>query len=289
MYWPFLYSDSRCKVHCGRRLYCSEERPRCKACARHDASCVYPSLSAAKRRSLRGTGSNVSSTPAHEAARPTPRPSFPIDDMLPIGTLPLAFTINDMALLHHWVLTASLAMVNNHHMDKYWQVTFPQISFKHPFVMSGLLALSALHLAYLQPEQRPRLTAEAARYHNDSLQGLYIGSVTIPVSEEARPTVVAKTAEAPPEIGPYRVVSISIGLALKLCQVLANRLAIKRQSSRSTGLEPVPGGRWMTEQAITTFRGSSTHSAPLLFCSQNINPYWHQPTSSKLTSRSHVF
>ncbi|KPA37069.1 sterol uptake control protein 2 [Fusarium langsethiae] len=48
---------------------------------------------------------------------------------------------------------------------------FPQIAFKHPFVMRLLLGLSALHIAYLRPEERLRHVGEASRYHNQSLDG----------------------------------------------------------------------------------------------------------------------
>jgi hypothetical protein len=37
--------------------------------------------------------------------------------------------------------------------------------------MQALLGLTALHIAYLEPQERLRHTADAARYHNEGLQG----------------------------------------------------------------------------------------------------------------------
>ncbi|KAF4946416.1 hypothetical protein FSARC_14203 [Fusarium sarcochroum] len=51
------------------------------------------------------------------------------------------------------------------------QVTFPEIAFKHPFVMQALLGLTALHIAYLDPQQRLKHIADAAHCHNQGLEG----------------------------------------------------------------------------------------------------------------------
>jgi hypothetical protein len=85
------------------------------------------------------------------------------------------FVIDDLALLHHWTLSASLDIVKSTGGDHYWQRLFPQIAFQHPFVMHGILSLSALHLAYRQPPERQRLVCIAAYHHNIALQGFQQG------------------------------------------------------------------------------------------------------------------
>jgi hypothetical protein len=85
------------------------------------------------------------------------------------------FVIDDLALLHHWTLSASLDIVKSTGGDHYWQRLFPQIAFQHPFVMHGILSLSALHLAYRQLHERQRLVCIAAYHHNIALQGFQQG------------------------------------------------------------------------------------------------------------------
>ncbi|KAM0354934.1 hypothetical protein ACHAPU_000773 [Fusarium lateritium] len=76
-----------------------------------------------------------------------------------------------MALLHHWTVSTSLEVYKNSSLSVTCQVTFPQIAFKHPFVMQALLGVTSLHIAYLEPLERLRYTTDAARYHNEGLQG----------------------------------------------------------------------------------------------------------------------
>jgi hypothetical protein len=80
-----------------------------------------------------------------------------------------------MALFHHWMLSTSQSMTDFPGVDRYWQTVFPQIAFRHPFVMHGILSLASLHKAHLYPEKRKQPIMEAVRYHNQSLCGLRLG------------------------------------------------------------------------------------------------------------------
>ncbi|KAM6506905.1 hypothetical protein FALCPG4_018723 [Fusarium falciforme] len=86
-----------------------------------------------------------------------------------------AFVLDDMALLHHWTLSTSLDIVKSSGGDDYWQKIFPQIAFRHAFVMHGILGLAALHLAFRQSADRDRLLLIAAHHHNIALQGFQEG------------------------------------------------------------------------------------------------------------------
>lgn len=76
-----------------------------------------------------------------------------------------------MALFHHWTVRTSLDIYKNSVLSITCQVTFPQVALKHPFVMQALLGLASLHIAYLDPQERLRHTADAARYHSQGLKG----------------------------------------------------------------------------------------------------------------------
>jgi hypothetical protein len=79
----------------------------------------------------------------------------------------------DLALLHHWTVSASLSIVSCHGINRIWQVVFPQIAFHHPFVMHAIMGLAALHLAHAEAdrETRRKHTIDAVRHHNEALQG----------------------------------------------------------------------------------------------------------------------
>ncbi|CEI70595.1 hypothetical protein FVEN_g915 [Fusarium venenatum] len=158
-----------------RRVKCTEEKPKCRACQRRGAECEYP-FSQAGSLSV----DHPSHSPAsHASFGPSPRPRHfsPLPGLAailreqPSDQATTEFGIRDMALLHHWTISTCHDIYKNSALSLTFQHTFPQIAFKHPFVMRLLLGLSALHLAYLQPNERLRHVGEASRYHNQSLKG----------------------------------------------------------------------------------------------------------------------
>lgn len=79
--------------------------------------------------------------------------------------------MDDLVLLHHWTLVASREIYNSPQVDYCWQTVMPRIAFHRPFVMHGILSLSALHLAYTDRACSNYRTLDASRHHNISLQG----------------------------------------------------------------------------------------------------------------------
>ncbi|KAF4998668.1 hypothetical protein FGRMN_2994 [Fusarium graminum] len=165
-----------------RRVKCSEEKPQCRACCRRGVECYYPSFPAGSL--------SLGPSPATDETSPHPSSAqqFGQDCHLsPIPSLSLIscsatfrdrsheqsakFCMQDMALLHHWTVSTSLDVYKNSSLSITCQVTFPQIAFRYSFVMQALLALTSLHIAYLEPLERLRYTTDAARYHNEGLQG----------------------------------------------------------------------------------------------------------------------
>ncbi|CAG1978804.1 unnamed protein product [Fusarium graminearum] len=155
-----------------RRVKCTEEKPKCRACQRRGAQCEYTSTEIRSR--------SADPSPAwylEHAPSPQPRQFSPLPGLAsilrekPHDSASAEFGIRDMALLHHWTISTSHDIYKNSALSITFQLTFPQIAFKYSFVMKLLLGLSALHIAYLQPEDRLRHVGEASRYHNQSLQG----------------------------------------------------------------------------------------------------------------------
>ena len=191
---------------------CDEQKPQCKACKRHDVSCIYPVRAAAKAHERLNPDADaaIPATPPASApstvataasASPAPGdntfshperpsgvsgPSFTtsrinvVDPSLDdnISRAPLispdtagAFSMGDLVLLHHWTASASGEMYQTKELHYCWQTLFPQIGFQHPFVMHGILSLSALHLAHVEEHSQFERVLEACRHYNISSQG----------------------------------------------------------------------------------------------------------------------
>ncbi|KAM0233531.1 hypothetical protein ACHAP5_010407 [Fusarium lateritium] len=160
-----------------RRVKCSEEKPMCRACCRRGVQCQYPSVQT--------TSLSTAHSPATDETSPYSASTQPLAQDHHISPIPALailkarsreptsarYGIEDMALLHHWTVSTSPEVYKNSRLSITCQVTFPQVAFKYPFVMQALLGLSALHIAYLEPQERLRHTADAAGYHNEGLQG----------------------------------------------------------------------------------------------------------------------
>lgn len=76
-----------------------------------------------------------------------------------------------MALLHHWTTETSTHIFRHSGLNTIWQITVPQVGFQSLFVLRAILALSALHLAHLNEDERNSRVATSAHHHSEGLQG----------------------------------------------------------------------------------------------------------------------
>ncbi|KAI0835137.1 hypothetical protein F5Y06DRAFT_276801 [Hypoxylon sp. FL0890] len=139
----------RCKE---RRVKCNEEKPTCFNCKRHGASCVYGDAAAFHHGN--GGFHPIPGTPTYGSY-----------------TSGIAFEMKDMALLHHWSTSCAATMSTAPWMSQIWQVAIPKIGFQHPYLMHAILAVSALHIAYLAPANRRDLTIDAATHYHEAIMG----------------------------------------------------------------------------------------------------------------------
>ncbi|KAF4547297.1 Hypothetical protein D9617_47g010650 [Elsinoe fawcettii] len=85
---------------------------------------------------------------------------------------PAKFTLQDMALLHHWTVSTGATIVNDAQASYIWQATFPRIGFQHGYVMHGLLGLAGLHAAHGDTRNRLSFLRDAAYHHTEAMTGL---------------------------------------------------------------------------------------------------------------------
>ena len=86
--------------------------------------------------------------------------------MAPPLPSPLALNMAHLQLLHHFIAITSEALSVKTTIREAWKLTIPQIALSHDFLMHSILAIAALHIAHLRPEQR-RSYWERAITHQD--------------------------------------------------------------------------------------------------------------------------
>ncbi|KAJ5121098.1 uncharacterized protein N7515_009059 [Penicillium bovifimosum] len=188
---PHRKSRHGCAECKRRRVKCDEGRPSCSNCAKRHSECEYGSStsllwaneeSPATRSSL-GSDSGQPGDPAsglaHSASTSTPRTeaadSFKILSQLGSenAETSTASTLNlhDLELIMQWCTTTFHTLSRSERTDPIWRDLVPKEALSHPFLMHGILALSALHLARTGPElsQRPSYLNRAVAHQNQAL------------------------------------------------------------------------------------------------------------------------
>ncbi|PGH27859.1 hypothetical protein AJ80_00409 [Polytolypa hystricis UAMH7299] len=136
------------RLGCGnckrRRIKCDERKPQCTNCAGRSVSCDF--LASGESTALEGA-SLLRSPPSH-------------------GELNTV----DLELLLHYTTRTSYSITSALELHPTLQVTYPEIALSHHFVMHGILALSALHLASINKIRRAHYQAQADRHFAKALR-----------------------------------------------------------------------------------------------------------------------
>ncbi|CAI7666253.1 unnamed protein product [Penicillium bialowiezense] len=144
-----------------RKVKCDEQRPICGGCSKFNKRCSFlkttpylwdsgplnqqtklgKSTSVQKSRLDAGQGSS-------KHANETP-----------------GYTSEDMRLLHHFT-----SCTNGAEAHQTWATTVVQLAFTHPFLLQGILALSALHMASLKADEKAKFSILAASKQDAALK-----------------------------------------------------------------------------------------------------------------------
>jgi hypothetical protein len=107
------------------------------------------------------------------ASEPGPNSMLDIQTILAMDKLepPLSdvWGTDDLDLLKHFKSSTYLDIGHSPASRKLWQTTIPLLAYDHSFLMHGILACSALHLAYLNPLEQKRYKVTAAYHQNRAL------------------------------------------------------------------------------------------------------------------------
>jgi hypothetical protein len=88
----------------------------------------------------------------------------------PSAAIHISLEVHNLELLHFYTTTTSFTLSSRPELQQIWQQVVPQISFTQDFLLHGILAFSALHLARSQPERKNLLYTEASAHHDIGLR-----------------------------------------------------------------------------------------------------------------------
>lgn len=77
--------------------------------------------------------------------------------------------MDELELLHHFTTETCFTLSDRQESHALWQVTVPQVAFKQPFLMRGILAISSLHLSFLRPDRHEYYNQLANRNQDAAL------------------------------------------------------------------------------------------------------------------------
>ncbi|KAE8150975.1 hypothetical protein BDV25DRAFT_153477 [Aspergillus avenaceus] len=128
-----------------RRIKCDEQKPSCLNCLRRGYNCEYLSRP-------------LDSDNQDDAVTHTPSPGNDLPEL----------PMTELRLLHHFTTSTYATMSSRENIKTIWRVTVPQLAFSCDCLMRAILALSALHLSRLEPEERRMQYQKLAVSHYDA-------------------------------------------------------------------------------------------------------------------------
>ncbi|KAL8667265.1 MAG: hypothetical protein Q9202_000838 [Teloschistes flavicans] len=155
---------SQCKK---RRIKCDEIRPACSNCVKHSITCDFQTSNSQAPSPLHppklpSHGSD-SKSPSSTRSRARSRPI--ISNSLAFGDLQMG----DLELLHQFATETCYTTSNKKDSHDLWRVTVCKEGLNHEFLMRGILAIAALHLGHLRPDQAHEYQNIAANHQDKAL------------------------------------------------------------------------------------------------------------------------
>ncbi|RAK99649.1 uncharacterized protein BO80DRAFT_456355 [Aspergillus ibericus CBS 121593] len=108
---------------------------------------------------------DVACAKSEDWTAPIPLPDLPDVVPGPDGDA-LSTRMLEMRLFHHYVTETYITLCQGRLDANHFQVVIPRIAVAHPFLLDSLLALSALHLAYLETHDNHSWLEIALKYQN---------------------------------------------------------------------------------------------------------------------------
>ncbi|KAI3023711.1 hypothetical protein CBS147347_6678 [Aspergillus niger] len=177
-----IFRGCQCKK---RHIKCDEGLPACKFCDDRRIECHY---------ACRPPGPS-SAIPEHSNDKISPVPSA-----LPLSPLSASNRVSaatngpqidtrllEATLLHHYYTNTHSTLVEDENSRLDWQVNLTKVASTQSFALDSLLAFTALHLAYLEPNRRQAWTLVAFNYSDKacSMLSQVIGRLSAATADAA--------------------------------------------------------------------------------------------------------
>ncbi|PTB41916.1 hypothetical protein M441DRAFT_139346 [Trichoderma asperellum CBS 433.97] len=174
-----LKSRTGCRQCKRRRVKCDERSPICGDCSRLQLDCSFVSITPhlwSMKPLRRGQGDERWGAPTQ---RPGPVPQGILSSQrlhslqASLSEEPPQYTLEDMRLLYHFSNHTAMTLSDVPEAQLAWGTSAIQVAFKHPFLLQGILALSALHLTSLEgrtTRETERLSIVAASKQDAALR-----------------------------------------------------------------------------------------------------------------------
>ncbi|KAL6713443.1 hypothetical protein ACLMJK_008908 [Lecanora helva] len=96
----------------------------------------------------------------------------------------LNLNLEHLELFHHFITITATAISAGSLTHDLWRMTVPQIALSHEWLMHGILAMAALHIAHLRPDMQSVYWKRALMHQDQAFQGQQ-KALTNPTPENA--------------------------------------------------------------------------------------------------------
>ncbi|KAL1953934.1 hypothetical protein VTO42DRAFT_2012 [Malbranchea cinnamomea] len=167
-----------------RRVKCDEQRPRCSNCTNRRIECAYanPGPLVWSKQQFSGGDSGASRVAGREGLHDVGQTASALSYLHELITgsnskgsaLPVpVLNLRDLELMAQWCTSTCFTLARDEQTRHIWQVAVPREAGLHPFLMHGLLALSALHMARSTPGELAETYLTVAVAHQNQALVLF--------------------------------------------------------------------------------------------------------------------
>ncbi|KAF4154191.1 hypothetical protein CNMCM6069_009619 [Aspergillus lentulus] len=147
-----------------RRVKCDETGPPCANCIARELSCSY--YNTPKPRSL-ANGASASPVSITSSGEGRIAETFGRSFNTGTATLNKGSNLRELELMHKFSTETYLSLSNRPSDYHVWQMVIPRKALEHDFLLNGVLAVAALHVAStLKPPDALTYIDTALEYHN---------------------------------------------------------------------------------------------------------------------------
>ncbi|KAF7715192.1 Sterol uptake control protein 2 [Penicillium ucsense] len=143
-----------------RRVKCDEKGPPCSNCISRELNCTYLKAPPRDGTAVRKRSTASASTRELEVARP-------LAPISPASTPSSISGVRDLELMHKFATETFSTVCTAESKYHVWQIVIPRLALQYDFLMNGILALAALHIATTTESPTSLAYIDTAlQYHN---------------------------------------------------------------------------------------------------------------------------